>query len=72
MSLSIREIKKKHEARLMALAGVVSVGIGRTSDRQAAIIIGLDRSRPETEKRLPKKLGGYPVRFEIIGPVKAH
>jgi hypothetical protein len=35
------------------------------------IVVGLDRPRPETVKRLPQTLEGHPVRVDIIGPVKA-
>lgn len=71
MSPSIQEVKAKHEDRLLAMPGVVSVGIGRGPDGQSVIIVGLDGPRPETVKQLPKLLDGYPVRVEIIGPVKA-
>ena len=54
-SPSIQEVKKKHEARLMALPGVVSVGIGRDRDGAHSIIIGLDGPRPETEAQLPRQ-----------------
>ena len=72
MSLSIQEVKAKHEDRLLAMSGVVSVGIGRAPDGRSAIIVGLDGPRPQTVKQLPEVLDGYPVRVEIIGPVQAH
>jgi len=71
MSSSIHEVKKKHAARLLAMPGVISVGIGRNPDGKSVIVIGLDAPRPQTQKKLPKELNGYPARVEIIGPVKA-
>ena len=71
MSPTIQEVKAKYTDRLLAMPGVVSVGIGRNPDNTWVIIVGLDRSRPDTVKQLPKELDGYPVRAEIIGPVKA-
>lgn len=71
MSPSIQEVKAKHEDRILAMPGVVSVGIGRGADGQSVIIVGLDGPRPETVKQLPKLLDDYPVHVEIIGPVKA-
>ena len=71
MSPTIQEVKAKHAERLMAMPGVVSVGIGKNPDGQLAIIVGLDGPRPETVHQLPTILEGYPVRTEIIGPVKA-
>lgn len=41
MSDGIHEIKRQNEKRLMALCGVVSVGVGRDSGGNPAIIVGL-------------------------------
>jgi hypothetical protein len=71
MSPSIKEAKKKHEARLIALPGVVSVGIGLDQEGNQAIIVGLDRQRPETEARIPQVLENHPVLVQIIGPIRA-
>lgn len=71
MSPTIQDVKAKHEERILSLPGVVSVGIGRNPDGASVIIIGLDSQRPETVKNLPKVLEGYPVRIEMIGPLKA-
>jgi hypothetical protein len=71
MPPTIQEIKAKHSDRLLAMPGVVSVGIGRNPDGTAVIVVGLDGPRPDTVKALPKELEGYPVRVQVIGPVKA-
>jgi hypothetical protein len=71
MSPTIEEVKAKYTGWLMAMPGVVSVGIGRNPDGTSVIVVGLDGTQPDTVKRLPKELDGYPVRAEIIGPVKA-
>ena len=71
MPPTIQNVKAKHEDFLLAMPGVVSVGIGKNPDGQFAIIVGLDGPRPETVNQLPTILEGYPVRMEIIGPVKA-
>lgn len=71
MTLSIKEVKEKYKGHLLAMPGVVSVGIGQDSDGKPLIVVGLDGLKPETLKQLPKALDGYPVRGEIIGPVKA-
>lgn len=72
MSPSIQEVKEKHARRLLAMRGVVSVGIGRDPEGKSVIIVGLDSPYPKTLKKLPKELDGYPVRVETIGPVKAY
>jgi len=71
MALTIQEAKARHAQRLLALPGVVSVGIGRDAEGREAIVVGLDRARPETQGRLPAQLEGYRVRVEVIGPIKA-
>ena len=71
MSPSIQEVKKKHETDLLAMPGVVSVGIGLDKAGQPAIIVGLDGPRPETREQLPPDLEGYTVSTQIIGTIKA-
>ena len=71
MAPSIQEVKRQHEAGLLAMPGVVSVGIGRDKQGNPAIIVGLDRPRPETETQLPQSLEDYPLLVQIIGPIRA-
>jgi len=71
MSASIQEIKAVHEQRLLALPGVVSVGIGLDGHGRQAIIVGLDSPRPETVVQLPHEIEGHPVLTQILGPIKA-
>ena len=71
MSASIKDVKKRHQARLLGLPGVVSVGIGINRNGQTAIIIGLDGPNVESEGQLPSMLEGYPVEVRIIGTLKA-
>jgi hypothetical protein len=71
MPPSIQEVKARHEARLMAQPGVVAVGIGRDADGSQSIIVSLDRERPEVRASTPQDLEGYPVRVQVIGPVRA-
>lgn len=70
MTISIQQAKEKHTARLMAQPGVVSIGIGRSSEGETAIIIGLDGTHPETATTLPKELEGYKVISRTIGQIK--
>lgn len=71
MPPSIQEVKKKHETNLLAMPGVVSVGIGLDKDGHPAIIVGLDGPRLETIAQVPPALEGYPVSTQIIGTIKA-
>lgn len=67
---TIHEVKARHEKRVLALPGVVSMGIGRAEDGAPTIVVGLDRPRPDTVRRIPQVLEGHPVRVEIVGPLK--
>jgi len=71
MSETILKVKKKHESFLLSLPGVVSVGIGQDPDGKPLIVVGLDKPRPETEKKLPRELESFPVQVKVVGPIKA-
>ncbi len=71
MPKTIQEVKNEHERRFLSLPGVVSVGIGQDPDGKPVIIVGLDKPRPKTEKKVPQKLDDFPVRIKIVGRVKA-
>lgn len=71
MPSSIQEVKKQHEAQLLDMPGVVSVGIGLDPNGHQAIIVGLDGSHPETRANIPATLEDYPVVIQNIGPIKA-
>jgi len=70
MQPSLQELKHKHEARLLALPGVVSVGIGQDDKGRPAIIIGLDKPRAQTETEIRKNLGDTPVIVQVVGTIK--
>lgn len=71
MPATVQDVKARHESRIMAQPGVVAVGIGRDPDGKDAIVVSLDRDRPEVRAALPQALEGYPVRVQVIGPVRA-
>ena len=68
---SIQDVKKRHEVKLMSLPGVVSVGIGLDPGGRPAVIVGLDKSRPEVQAQIPSQLEGHPLIIQILGPIKA-
>ncbi|MDO9339901.1 MAG: hypothetical protein Q7T72_05165 [Bacteroidales bacterium] len=71
MSLTIQEVKEKHEARILKIEGVISVGIGLREDKTPAIIVGLNQDKQGLVRRIPLVLDGYPVEIQIIGSIKA-
>jgi hypothetical protein len=68
---SIQEAKTKHAEDLLALPGVVSIGIGLDPEGRHAILVGLDGPRPETCAALPGSLDGYPLCTQVAGTVAA-
>lgn len=70
MAESITAVKAKHASRLMAKPGVVSVGIGLDADGQEIIIIGVDSKDSLDSLAIQQKLGGYPVKTQVIGVVR--
>ena len=71
MPSKLKDIKTRHEARILQMPGVVSVGIGRDEYGDPAIIVGFAHPHPETESQLPERLEGYPVVSRIVGRIKA-
>ncbi|RMF56370.1 MAG: hypothetical protein D6743_20370 [Calditrichaeota bacterium] len=68
--LSITEVQKKHEQDLMALDGVVGVGIGEDNG-EAVILVMVEKKTAELEKRIPKTLEGYRVVLYESGQIRA-
>lgn len=70
MQPSIQEVKREVEPRLLALPGVVSVGIGRDDKGRPVIVVGLDKARADTEAEIHKSLGDTPVIMQVVGTIK--
>ncbi len=71
MQTSIQDVKAQHEAELMAMNGVVSVGIGLDDDGNEVIVVGIDADRPSIRAQVPRTVEGYPVRVEVVGRLRA-
>ena len=68
---SIKDVKQTHEAQLMALPDVVSVGIGQDEHGKAAIVIGLAKPNAATASKIPDDIDGYAVIVRTTGAIKA-
>ena len=71
MQANIEEVKNRHEAQLLSLPGVVSVGIGLDDNKQAIIVVGISADNEALKARLPQQLEGHRVSVEYIGKVRA-
>lgn len=56
----------------MAIPGVVTLGIGLTTDHVPAIMVGVTDLSAPAVKQVPKKLEGHPVFIFEAGRVQAH
>lgn len=67
--MPIEKVKEAHEKELMAIRGVVGVGIGNY-DGKKCIVVHLKDYSSEIEK-IPTEIEGYPVRWDVIREIKA-
>ena len=67
---TIEAVFNEHSRELMAIPGVVGTAIGLCGD-DPCIKVFVQKSNPESEKKIPARLDGYPVAIEVIGEVKA-
>lgn len=66
----ILRVKKRYETSLLAIRGVVGLGIGETEHRGRhipCIRVYVERINEELEKQLPKSLDGFPVAMVEVG-----
>jgi len=66
----ILEVKNRHEDELMAINGVVGVGIGE-GNGSPCIVVYLENDSKELESRVPEWVEGFPVITEVTGPIEA-
>ncbi len=59
----------RHEARLLAIEGVTSVGIGQGPPGGEALVVGVVDAGVTV--RLPREIEGVPLIFTVTGPVDA-
>lgn len=67
--LDILAVKGKYEDELMAVPGVVGVGIGECKAK-ACIIVFIQYRTAQIDREIPETLDGYPVQIEVTGPIK--
>jgi len=67
----INAVLAAHDKELLAIPDVVGVYVGVLKDgRTACLKVMLARKNPETEKKIPNLLEGYPVVVEVTGEVR--
>ena len=66
---TIEQVKEKYESELMAIDGVVGVGIGECEGKPCMKVF-LENDSPELKARIPKQLDGFKVDTEVTGPIE--
>ena len=67
----INAVLAAHDRELLALPDVVGVYVGVLEDgRTACLKVMLARKNPETERKIPHLLEGYPVIVEVTGEIR--
>ena len=66
----IERVRMKHEATLLAIDGVVGIGIGSNEIGDDAIVVYLRDEQPQ--RSIPDELEGFPVQPEITGEFDAY
>ena len=64
----IREVKRRHAARLLSKPGVSGVGIEKDEKGEYCLAVHLDTDKPEAGKELPAEIEGVPVKYVRSGP----
>ena len=68
--LSITEVFDANQDSIMALPGVVGIGIGERGG-EPCIRVMVDTASPDVKSGIPDQLGGYPVVVDESGPIRA-
>jgi hypothetical protein len=67
----INAVLAAHDKELLAIPDVVGVYVGTLEDRRTLCLrVMLARKNPETERKIPRSIEGYPVRVEVSGEIR--
>ena len=67
----INAVLAAHDKELLAIPDVVGVYVGTLEDRSTPCLrVMLARKNPETERKIPRSIEGYPVRVEVSGEIR--
>lgn len=66
----LKAVKSRHESAWLAFEGVVAVGIGRTSDRGAGLVVSVREAMPELVRCIPREVEGVPVEVRETGAIR--
>jgi hypothetical protein len=68
----LREVKRRHSARLLSQPGVCGVAIERDEKGRDVLTVHLDTDDPLVRAQVPDQLEGYPVKVVKDGPYQKY
>lgn len=68
---TIEEVLAEQTPAWMAIPGVIGTGIGEISGKPCLKVLVVQAS-DSLSRQIPKEAGGYPVRIEVTGEIRAH
>ena len=69
-TMSIEDTKRKHEADLMKIEGVIGVGIGKGRSGGRVIQVYVKESTKSVREKVPSMLDGFPTEIVRVGDVR--
>jgi hypothetical protein len=67
----INAVLAAHDKELLAMPDVVGVYVGTLEDGSTLCLrVMLAHKNPETERKIPRSIEGYPVRVEVSGEIR--
>jgi len=69
-TLTIHQVKDKYQRKIMAIPGVVGIGIGAVEDEPVIKVLVVSKTE-EVQKKIPQKLHGYKVDIQETGKIRA-
>jgi hypothetical protein len=67
----IQEVRTRHEAELLRIPGVVSVGIGLGASGDPVIVVGVESDPEEASDAVPRVLDGFAVEVRCVDTPRA-
>ena len=67
---AIERVKEQYESELMAIDGVVGVGISECEGKPC-LEVYLENESPNLRRQIPTQLDGFKVDTEVTGPIQA-
>ncbi len=67
----INAVLSAHDKELLAVPGVVGVYVGVLEDRRTPCLrVMLARKTPESARKVPRSIEGYPVIVDVTGEIR--